>query len=609
MVELEKVSTSVYILSEKPLIGGNLTIQSVGHVTDISMPVLNRLDVFILPLTAGLSDEVKKFLHLLRAKNPAAQILLIAPKSNSMTDLGVFLKQFSVFLILETFHLHEIESAALSALEKAQQLRQTQALETLVNEQNQKLRFLYKDLEDRIQKRQNYLLEAQSKAQAAHGRWKLLLDFSEALQGSESIGQIEAQLDLFIGQAFSLAATRLILGQQADSMRDQLKRQKETHWHQVNLFSGEEGISRGSVFFIAQPKAGVFKKEETDFFAKIAEVVALAIDRIVQFEKNLALQQHWQATFNAVSEPVVIINTQYDVLQGNSAFSSNALGGRKCYEALFQRESPCPDCRLGKTFRLEGKKLFEVHSHSLQDLSARDSMFVNQYHDITEQTQMEKKILEAARLAEIGTIGSSIAHELNNPLGGMLNYAQLIRMDLAKEHPLYQDVVAIEEGIKKSRDIVQNLLGFSRNPVLEAKAKVDLREMLHRAIKIIELQSKSLGVDLRETVPAEVVWVHGFAGYLTQALQNILHYSIQNILQETRQSGIKGMIEISLVQERGLAVFNIMDNGPAQENWTSLGLSMAHQIIKDHQGTLEFFEDKKPFHSVRVTLPLWSEKV
>jgi nitrogen-specific signal transduction histidine kinase len=607
------MSTSVFVVSEVPLAGASLVLQNIGKLSDITSPQVSRLDVLILPLSIPQNEENRRFLHLLKAKNPALQFILVANPTSSSQELCHFLREFTCFFILEQMQMQELEVVALRALEHAQQLRQAQALETLVSEQNESLRSLYRELESRIQKRQAYLQEARDKAEAAHLRWKLLLSVSEALQGSSSLGQIESLLDYFIREEFKLSSLRIVLGSQTSMMRSQLSRHKSTLWTEISLFAGEEGSVRGSLFLLktettsesSGPREKSFlQKDELDFFNKLAEIVALAIDRIDQFEQNLALQQHWQATFNAVAEPVMIINSQYEVLQSNSAFLKKASAGKKCYERLFQRNSPCEDCRLGKTFRLEDKLLLEVHSHPLKDFSSRDSLYVNQYHDITEQTAMEKKILEAARLAEIGTIGSSIAHELNNPIGGMLSYAQLIKMDLAEDHPFYPEIIAIEAGLKKCRDIVQNLLGFSRNPVLDGPGHVDLREVVTRAIKIVELQSKSFGVEIRWTPPSLPLRVLGNAGYLTQALQNVLQYSLQNILQESRTFGsVKGLIEISLSLKNERITVQVMDNGPVQEHWTSLGMSMAHKIIRDHSGTLEFFEDTKPFHSICVSFP------
>ena len=217
---------------------------------------------------------------------------------------------------------------------------------------------------------------------------------------------------------------------------------------------------------------------------------------------------------------------------------------------------------------------------------------------------MEQKILEATRLAEMGAIGSSVAHELNNPLGGMLSFAQLIQMDLPPQHPFSEDLRDLEVGIKRCRDIVQNLLKFSRNPDQDEKTRVDLRDVVDRAVKILELQSRAAGIEIKITRPADPVFVEGFAGYLAQALQNILHHSLQSILDQTKANkGFRGLIEVQVLKSSHEAFVNVLDNGLASETWSTLGLSVAQQILRDHGGILEFLPDQRPFHVAKITLP------
>src|SRR5690606_2311847 len=128
--------------------------------------------------------------------------------------------------------------------------------------------------------------------------------------------------------------------------------------------------------------------------------------------------------------------------------------------------------------------------------SGEPAVFVNLYHDITKQLKMERQIMESTKLAELGTIGSSIAHELNNPLGGILSFTQLIKMDMSPDHPLYPDIVEMEAGVQRCKEIVQNLLGFTRNPNIDQEDDINLWEVMQRALKIVELQTKSLGVEV-----------------------------------------------------------------------------------------------------------------
>jgi signal transduction histidine kinase len=229
---------------------------------------------------------------------------------------------------------------------------------------------------------------------------------------------------------------------------------------------------------------------------------------------------------------------------------------------------------------------------------------VNLYHDVTEQLRMESKILESARLAEIGTIGSSIAHELNNPLGGILSFVQLIKMDLKKDDPLYMDIESMEEGVRRCKEIIENLLGFARNPESDIERDLDLKDVIERAIKIVELQTKSLGIEVRVVAPAVSFPFRGHLNLLSQAIRNLLQASIDALLEHLKnQKGFQGQIELRLVSKDNQFELQILDNGLGAEFSTSLSLSVAGQIIRNLGGQLEFSSQSRPFRMAKVTLP------
>src|SRR5690606_29198531 len=113
--------------------------------------------------------------------------------------------------------------------------------------------------------------------------------------------------------------------------------------------------------------------------------------------------------------------------------------------------------RNGATFRLkpartvggpsseEQNVMYDVCSHEIQFKPEDRTLYVNMYHDVSAQLRYERQILESAKMAELGTIGSSIAHELNNPLGGMLSFIQLIKMDLSGDEPWFADIEEMEK--------------------------------------------------------------------------------------------------------------------------------------------------------------------
>src|SRR5690606_15401858 len=111
-----------------------------------------------------------------------------------------------------------------------------------------------------------------------------------------------------------------------------------------------------------------------------------ALNRQSKLEESETFKEQWQATFNAVSDPVALINQKYELVQTNSAFlkkagiTSEQIMGEKCYSVLFQRESPCSHCHLGKNFRLDVAKtkiIYDVYSQPVPVDPMQTTVYVN----------------------------------------------------------------------------------------------------------------------------------------------------------------------------------------------------------------------------------------
>jgi two-component system NtrC family sensor kinase len=553
------------------------------------------------------SVEFGALARALKQKNPSLQMVLLSNPLDRIEDLKLLFAQFPIFRITESENLKDLERDVVFSLEEAQMAKQELQLENLVKDQNEKLTSLYQELEERIQKRQSFLLETRRKTYIANARWESLREAMIAIYQSTSMGDMEKNLLLVLQPTLQLESIRILFNPQDIMIQQQQKSHQNFSIFQTDLFRSQDRV--GSMMFfrgIALP----FQREEMDFLIRVAEAVSLAMDRQTKLEQSETLKEQWQATFNAVADPVSLINQKYELVQANSAFIkksglvSDQIAGQKCFKLLFQRETPCPNCELGKNFRLENQSTFNVYSQLVPVEPLQSSVYVNLYHDVTEQLRMESKILESARLAEIGTIGSSIAHELNNPLGGILSFVQLIKMDLKKDDPLYMDIESMEEGVRRCKEIIENLLGFARNPESDIERDLDLKDVIERAIKIVELQTKSLGIEVRVVAPAVSFPFRGHLNLLSQAIRNLLQASIDALLEHLKnQKGFQGQIELRLVSKDNQFELQILDNGLGAEFSTSLSLSVAGQIIRNLGGQLEFSSQSRPFRMAKVTLP------
>ncbi|MDG0815319.1 histidine kinase dimerization/phospho-acceptor domain-containing protein [Bdellovibrio svalbardensis] len=565
-------------------------------------------NVVALSVTLILGKKFNEFYEELKRSNPATQFIAVVPNDFSANQLSILHEEYSFFRVMATFQDPDLEAHLFSALEEANQRKQDENLALLIREQTAKLKRLQIELEERVQRRTRFLTEARRKLFLTNSRIEGFKSALMAVHQASSVGEIEQLLNESLAATVQTSWIRVFFHPQDELFHRQVSTQLNFTQLQVPLFRQHEKV--GSIFYLRAPDHP-FNRDESDFLTRVAEAVALALDRIQKLKESESLKEQWEATFNSMSDPVVLIDANYDIIQSNKAADErfkereHPVPARKCYQALYNRETPCPGCQRGSNFRVVSKdaspRTFEVYSQSLVLDSDKPAVYVNLYHDVTAQLKMERQILESAKMAELGTIGSSIAHELNNPLGGILSFTQLIKMEMNPANPLYPDVVEMEAGVQRCKEIVQNLLGFTRNPNADQEGDVSLKEVCTRAFKIVELQTKSQGIDVKlhwsTSKPGDDILVLGHLNLLAQALKNLLQNSIDRINDRIRQQkGFKGFINIEISSPNNLqpeiAQILVKDNGTPEKNPSlpiGLGVPVATQILRDHEADLEFF--------------------
>ncbi len=608
--------------------------------------------------------DVIALLDFANSVSPLSQRVVIQ-NDTPAEELREIINMGSVFRILSSWNDERFELTIQEALEEYRLLQQNGKLLQLINEQNERLKKLSTELEERVDARRRALEESRKRLLMTNHRAEALHRALVAIHRAGSIGEMENLTNDSLKNVLGLTWTRILFNSQArlnvTSGEDGhssagVLGQEVAAVHSAPLMRGKETL--GVIYFARGPQLP-FSRDENSFLGQIADAVALAIDRLTKLEQSETLKHQWEATFDAILDPVSIITHDYTLARINRSFAQRSGGepekviGRKCYEALFSRTSPCEGCELearGSNFRLKPAKttggigrehntIYDVFSQEIQFKPDGRALFVNMYHDISAQLRLERQILESAKMAELGTIGSSIAHELNNPLGGMLSFLQLIKMDLKGHEPWYQDIDEMEKGARRCRDIVESLLGFTRKGTVDIDEDIDLREVIEQALKITELQTRSMGISMTLILPPYPIEARGQFNQLAQALRNFLQNAQEAIAEEialrlrdvTRlenSSKYSGEIKIEVEINDSWAIVIINDNGtgfdPAlaeqifdpmyttknTEINPGLGLTVAQQIIRDHGGKLEITSTKGSGTRAKISLPrLHSEGV
>lgn len=212
-----------------------------------------------------------------------------------------------------------------------------------------------------------------------------------------------------------------------------------------------------------------------------------------------------------------------------------------------------------------------------------------------ESKQMQLKMIDTEKLASVGLLASGIAHEINNPITGieMCAYRLQKQNELSEKNEKY--VTLIFKGINHIKSVVQNLLGYARNPDLNF-SDVDLRLILDSAIKLTAYRIERNKIDLRFSPPDQPCMVRGIQVQLVQVIVNGIINAIDSI-------GKTGTIRLKIDPAGSAFVVTIEDTGTglspeAQRKvfqpffttkgnrGTGLGLYVSYTIMQAHGGTI-----------------------
>lgn len=444
----------------------------------------SSFDVLGVNLTTLLEKKFSEYYTKWKNYNPYLQIVAIIPKDFSKKQLLTLQNEFSFFKIFYSYSDPDIEHELYLTLEKAYLEKQIESYKALLEEQNKTLEKLKSDLEEKIDKRTKYLTESRRKLFLTNFRIETFRKTLTAIHKSNDVTELENNLNQELLKTFEIQWVKVYYNPEDRYFLEELKSKLDYDFLKFPVY--RQNIEVGSVFFM-KVKIKPFQKEESEFLSRITEAVSLSLERIEKIYKMEVIKNHWQATFNAIKEPVVLINSNFDVIQSNLPNKAENL---KCHKLIFNLDQPCKDCEKGQNFKLDNDHdHYEVLSQNL--VIDKQDYFINYYNNTNEKLKLETKILLMAPDAELGIISSSLAHEMNNPLAGLLSFTQLMLMDLKPEDPIYQDLKEIESAAKRSRDIVDNLLVFSRLNDSEMLKKVNLYDMIEKAFQLFHLQKQN----------------------------------------------------------------------------------------------------------------------
>jgi two-component system NtrC family sensor kinase len=242
--------------------------------------------------------------------------------------------------------------------------------------------------------------------------------------------------------------------------------------------------------------------------------------------------------------------------------------------------------------------------------------------------ELHRAQAEAARgekLASVGLLAAGIAHELNNPLTGVLTFSSLLRKQMPDGSPEAEDLDLVIQETRRCAAIIRRLLDFAREKTPE-KNYADLNALVRKTVLLVEQPAQvadiEIALDLDERLP--LVWID--ENLVEQVVMNMLvnaqhaigsdgRITLRTRLREDRPAarggGARCMVEITIAdtgcgipEENLQKIFDPFFTTKGVGRGTGLGLSVSHGTIEAHGGTIEVDSTVGVGSEFRIYLPL-----
>jgi len=378
-----------------------------------------------------------------------------------------------------------------------------------------------------------------------------------------------------------------------------------------------------------------------------------------------------------LTEGVMLLSKDFQILWANkkvkesSGFEDKDIIGNFCYRVTHARKDPCQPphdiCPVKKLLET-GKPTVELHTHfdkegnehhvevtveAVRDKKGEIIQFIHVTRDVTEIVKAKKELektyeeikklnvgleqkveertralqqtqaqlVQSGKLAAIGQLGAGVAHELNNPVGGILGYAQYLLGKITKPDFQADNCKAckkylgyIEKEAKRCKTIVENLLKFSRRSP-ERFEPININQVIEDTLAITAHQLTMKKVKLSQDLDPHLKPVEGNANQLQQVFTNIILNAQQampkggTLTIATRLSA--KTVEISFTdtgrgipQENLDKIFDPFFTTKIDWRGTGLGLSVSYEIIQNHQGRIEVKSEMDKGTTFTISLPV-----
>jgi|LGVF01.1.fsa_nt_gb signal transduction histidine kinase/DNA-binding response OmpR family regulator len=357
-------------------------------------------------------------------------------------------------------------------------------------------------------------------------------------------------------------------------------------------------------------------------------------------QENREMSQEFRALLDNIPDSLTLLNPGMQVVWSNLSTAKllnrnpKDLANHHCstlWPECTARGDDCPvhkcfsSCQVEKgVIRTKDERTWGVRAFPVSNRHGQVVSVIKMASDITLQIQLREEASRSGQLASLGELAAGVAHEINNPINGIINYAQILADQFADD-TVNQEIVReiIDEG-ERVANIVKNLLDFAKARP-EFKNPVSIEDILAASLALTKSQLSRDGIKLLVDMTPDLPPVLAHLQQIQQVVLNLIsnaRYALNqkypaadqektfHIESEVCSSPEGQFVRLSFF-DRGVGIApeilsKVMDpfySTKPSGAGTGLGLSISHGIIKDHGGEIRILSEQGKYTRVVVDLP------
>lgn len=398
------------------------------------------------------------------------------------------------------------------------------------------------------------------------------------------------------------------------------------------------------VIELLNKKDGNFNDDDLNLLESIAAPVAIAIQnarlhRQIQgqleqvsalFSKVALAKKEWEQTVDAIDEGISLQDKQASILRANTTLAAwvNAtpteLVGQPCYHIVHGRATPpdyCPHSRVvaqpaqTATTEFYEARLKRNFQCTVYPFLAADGVLagaVNVLKDVTREKELQSQLIQSEKMAAVGQLTASLAHEINNPLQAIQGCIDLARMKADDRTQQDKFLGIAQNELQRLKAVVQRMLDFNR-PAETEWQWLDLRELVNDVLALSAKQLEHAGIIVHQEWQSEIPPIKGASNHLKQVILNLVLNAIDSMPGGGKLT-ICGKMQIPDAQWLTLEI-NDSGTGIAADDLpkifkpfyttkahgTGLGLPICRTIMDNHNGRLTVTSE----YGVGSTFTVW----